>query len=144
MCEYKLTVFAPDTAAVVSGTDSAWGDYGYKSIYTMEVRDQFGDVLPAEIEVNENFGAWVSDYSGENWGPVQPNGSMTGDIQFTDTYGITGVTYVPLPVNPGDAGANTKVEHAEQCYRAGSTTPGDGRPIKTHTCQYYRGKGRQE
>ncbi|MFH1900669.1 MAG: hypothetical protein ABIK26_00270 [Candidatus Omnitrophota bacterium] len=143
VCEYKLTVYAPAAAAVVSGpTDSSWGN-GYRSVYTMEVRDQFGTVLPVEVEVNEDFGAWVSDYAGENWPPVPPNGVMTIGIQLTDMYGIAG-TYTPMPVNPGAVGANTKVDHAEQYYRAGSTIPGNGRLIKTHTFQSYRGKGRQE
>jgi hypothetical protein len=147
---HSFTVWAPETAVVVAGpTDSPWGT-GFQTSYTMEVRDQFGTAIPKRLEVNEDFGAWVSDFPGETWGTPPPNGAFTGPpapavSQFIDEYGARYApgTRIPDPVNPGAAGWTTPVKHAPQYYRAGSTVVGRGRLIKTHRMQFYRGRGRQ-
>ncbi len=90
ICTHTLTVYAPASAVVVAGPNDSPYYNGYLSVYTMEVRDQFNAVVPDEIEVNEDLGAWVSDFPGENWPPVPPNGLMTDSSQFEDWYSIRG------------------------------------------------------
>lgn len=144
VCTHQITVYAPTSSPVIAGpTDSSWGP-GFQTLYTMEVRDQFGTQLPNDIEVNEDFGTWVSDFAGENWPEPSPNGVMAAGAQFTDTYAYQWQGATPQPVNPIDPNANVTVQHAPQYYRAGNTTIGDGIQVKTHTLQFYRGKGRQE
>ena len=145
---HEFTVFAPDEAVVVSGpNDSPWNG-GYQSQYTIEVRDQFHQPLPREVEVNENWETFTADQPVVvDWLIAPPNGTMTGIpavAQFYETYGMpAGPGRIPQAVNPGDPGATTPVMHAFQQYRAGSTTVGDGRLIKRHVTSYYRGQGRQ-
>lgn len=148
---HEFTVFAPNEGVVVNGpNDTPWNG-GFKSQYVIEVRDQFHQKLPADIEVNESWGAFVADQPVvNNWIIAPPNGAMSGPpngpatAQFNETYGMpAGAGRVPQAVNPGDPGSTTPVMHAPQFYRAGSTTVGDGRLIKTHTTRYSRGQGRQ-
>ncbi len=145
---HEFTVFAPDEAVVVNGpNDSPWSG-GYRSRYTLEVRDQFHRPMPREVEVNENWETFTADQPVVvDWMIAPPNGTMTGvpaTAQFYETYGMpAGPGRIPQAVNPGDPGATTRVMHAFQQYRAGSTTVGDGRLIKRHVTTYYRGQGRQ-
>lgn len=143
-----MIVFAPAHGVVVDGPDDDTWDEGWISAYLIEVRDQFDRRLPADIEVNESFGTWESDFPNEDWGAGPPNGLMTGGAagtaRFWDNYGYRESTSLPSPVNPGSPGYTQKVDHAPQTYRAGSTDIGDGLVIKTHTFQRYRGMGRQE
>ncbi len=148
---HSFTVRAPDEAVVANGPhDVAWNG-GYRSRYAIEVRDQFNRALPRSVEVNESWGAFVADMPGvSNWFIAPPNGAMTGPpngptaAQFFETYGMpSGGGRVPTAVNPGAPGSGTRVMHAPQFYRAGSTVVGRGRLIKRHTARYYRGQGRQ-
>jgi hypothetical protein len=79
-----------------------------------------------------------------NWRLLPPNGVMSVNAQFQETYGMpSNPILIPAPVNPGAPGSTTPVMHATQYYRAGSTTVGRGRLIKTHRVQFYRGQARQ-
>jgi hypothetical protein len=148
---HSFTVRAPDEGVVVNGPHDAARGGGYVSQYVIEVRDQFGRRLPRDVEVNESWGRFVADLPGvSNWLIAPPNGAMTGPpngpatAQFTETYGMPGGGgRVPASVNPGAPGSGTRVMHATQFYRAGSTTVGRGRLIETHTAQYHRGRARQ-
>jgi hypothetical protein len=120
-----------------------WYGPGWITRYRFKVLDQFGAILPKEIEINEKYGTFVSDYVGENW-DITDSGTMTSGIGFTDKYGFSGVLLTPIPVSRTSSQATTKIFHAEQKYRAGSTTPSNGRLIKTHKLQVYRGEAKQE
>jgi hypothetical protein len=140
---HAFTVFAPNAGVGVARADNAVGA-GFRTLYTIEVRDQFGTRLPRAIEVNETFGAWVSDFAGENWPPpAQVSAMSTASAQVNDRYEFDCAACTPTTVNPGTAGAGTRVDHAIQEYRAGSLTAGDGRLIKRHTLQFFRGRARQ-
>ena len=141
---HKLTVYSPASAVLVEGYpfDDSYNN-GFESVYLMTVKDQFDNVIPYELEVNEDFGVWGPDYLGENWDEPDPDGTITRGRQFPDGYVVDG-ELVPMPVHPWHPEADVKVQNAPQWYYAGSTTPGRGKMIKSHTCQYYRGKGRQE
>lgn len=151
-----LTVRTPKYTQLVSGPDdAAVGLNGYSTIYRFKVLDYFREALPAEIEVNEWFGTWYSDWTiaagnptDENWSEPLPNGRFTGSevpLQFKDTYAYSSAPWItPGTVDPGSPLADKKVQHAVQGYYAGSVTPGEGLAIKAHVLQLYRGKGRQE
>jgi len=81
----KLTVSAPRRIQQTlnkpaNPSDSALGA-GFRTLYDYPIRDMFAGILPAELELNEPFGAWVSDYQGENWPP--PSATSV----WTNSYG---------------------------------------------------------
>ena len=145
----KLTVRKPGSPRLISGypSDGAIG-IGFKTKYLCQLLDQFGADVPFDMPINESFGGWISDWAFEVWTEPQPNGMLTTTINgfphaFADTYSLA--LGIPLPVNPTDTpAADSKVQHAIQYYRAGSTTVGQGILFKQHTLQFYRGKARQE
>jgi hypothetical protein len=146
--QYKLTVRKPGAPRLVSGypTDIALSA-GFRTRYLFQMLDQFGADVPFDMPINESFSAWTSDHPPVLWLLPSPNGMVTTSIigythAFSDTYSI--ITGLPLPVGPNDPGANEKITHATQYYRAGSTAPGQGILFKQHTLQFYRGKARQE
>lgn len=140
VCQHQLTVWAPNLAVQIGSIeDSSW-DNGYKSVGTFEVKDQFNTVVPYAMPVNEKYENWASDYEGENWPDITPNAGTC--IQFTDTWGIAGGGLTPTPQNPQNG--TTKVDHADQTYRAGSLTIGVGREVRTHKFQSYRDHARPE
>jgi hypothetical protein len=154
VCDYQLTVYAPRTAERTFGPlDEPYGLNGFKTSYRFRVLDQFGVLLPHEIEINEWFGTWFSDWTiangrsaDETWPEPSPNGNFTGStapIHFTETYAYDTLWNTPSTVNPDSAHAAEEVQHAIQSYQAGSLTPGDGLIIRGQTLQHYRGQGRQ-
>jgi hypothetical protein len=160
---HSLTVFAPDDAVTILGpNDTAvtknFGDCtgkGFRTDYIFEVHDQFGTVIPKQLEINELFVAWVSDFSGEDWSSptnfIITGPSFTGTpaslpvAQFSDSYRRLRCPgeLNPDPVYPTDADAQVKVTHARQTYFAGSLLAGRGRLIRVHRAQWYRGMLRQ-
>lgn len=142
--EHKLTVRQPNSITVNSVADEAF-ENGYRTTYRMTIRDQFDAVLPEPVEVNEEFGAWAPDFPENNWpDPAEENTLLADPADFFDIYTASGANGNPEVVNPGQPGANEKVEHATQKYRVGSNQTGRGVVVKTHTLQVYRGKARQE
>lgn len=147
VCDKTLTVFAPSSTELQPTYPTYqwwWYRPGWKKVYRFKVLDQFGTALPKEIEINEKFGPFVPDYVGENWSPVADSSCMTTGICFSDQYGFLGLLLTPNPVSRTSPEGATKVFHAQQEYRAGSTTVGQGRLIKSHRAQTYRGETNQE
>ncbi len=139
-------VLAP-VAYVNSINYGDWGP-GFETIYRMRVEDEvFHNKLPASLEVNEQFGAWQSDYAGHNWGAPIEWSTWTQAVglitYFDDYYRFQNEDATPTPVNHDDPNAGVKVMHAPQYYRGGSLTIGSGYLMKNHTMQFYRGKGDQ-
>ena len=149
---YSLSVYSADSCITTPGmqpyVDSAFGG-GFLTIYYHKVLDAFGDALSGEVEINESFSAWTSDFGGENWGDPNPWSGMTniygdGMGTFRDHYSFDNVGATPPTVNPTAGGAGTKVQHATQVWKAGSWGTGAGYWFKQHTMQFYRGYGREE
>ncbi|MDF2178632.1 hypothetical protein P2G88_10265 [Aliiglaciecola sp. CAU 1673] len=162
---HKMTVLAPSNALVSSGPDDSpvtmttacsgksWCDdsgsctaQGYLTEYQLKVQDQFATDIPRDIEINETFDTFVSDFQGNDWPTPNIPPTLTTGAKFGDTYGVLACPgrFWPNPVHPGDNLAHNKVKHATQYYRVGSLTPGHGRIVKIHKAQYYLGYGRQE
>lgn len=120
--------------------------YGYETTYSYTIYDQFGNLLPNDLPVNEDFpSGWVDDAPFTNWPGTTGNGTMTFENTFVDRYsGASGVA-IPLPTGPCQPQlCNTKVNHAFQEYRAGSLTPGHGFRMQTNTVQAYTDHGAAE
>jgi len=161
IADHKVTVSAPQHNELLSDQDSEWGEnpcdfewqaplfLGFMSYHEMIVKDMFGQVIPAALELNETFsGTPVSDYDDEEWSTslaTQGPWWIGADGKHNDAYKAQfPYPSVPTSVNPGDEGWETKVYHQMQYYKVGTQTAGGGRIIETHTLQIYRGKGRQE
>ena len=149
---HSLTVYTCGYCKLLFGypTDETWPfnfpPYGYWTTYRFQLKDQFGNDLPKEIEVNESFGPFVSDWQGENWDEGTPNSVFTVDgAKVRDNYrALKPWPYEPTTTNPFESGSWDKVKHAQQYYKTGSLIIGMGKLIKQHKVQLYRGRGRQE
>jgi len=146
---YSLTVYAPDYCEILQNypTDEGWGPYGFRTTYCYILYNQFATTIP-NVPINEIIGSFTNDYS-PCWGwpdPDTSSGSTNGSGVFTDLYraSVLEVLGHPTTTWPGEYGWDTAVRHAQQWYRAGSSSSGDGYMFNTHTVQLYRGCGRYE
>jgi len=139
-------VLAP-VAYVNSINYGDWGP-GFDTTYVMRVEDKvFHDNLPASLEVNEQFGAWQSDYAGHNWGaptecywwtyPLGPEQCWDDNYYFQDQ------NATPTPVNHNDPNAGVKVMHAPQYYRGGSLAICSRYQVKSHKWSIMEHMGRR-
>lgn len=158
VCEKELTVYAPNSTEKWSSyPQTLWyppvlpsGPRGYITTYKFWVLDQIGNKLTKDLEINETFGTFVDDYAGQNWSSaVSETGDTWANAIFWDEYKFYGSPLIPgapdpLPVPLSDPDSGTTIFNVQQKYFAGSTTPGQGREIKSHKLQVYRGEAKQE
>lgn len=118
---------------------------GFLSEYGDQVLDEYDEPMPG-VFANESFGMKSDDWYLNNWSnfvqgnnPTDENGLIIDKYSCVDYYG----TSYPWVLGPGDADAGVKVWHKTQTYKVGSLTSGDGKFVKAHTLQFYRGKARQ-
>lgn len=148
----RWTVVQPSSLQQLSLTDGVFIDSNYQihpngfdSEYEYQVKDQFGSNM-TNINVNEDFGTFFSDYPGQNWPMPGPNGRYYPDGKFTDALGAD----VPAPYTPVSSApqspflGNTKVFHFAHVYRGGSPTPGQGTTIALFTTQFYTDHARNQ
>ncbi len=122
--------------------DAGWNAAGFKSTIPYRIRDHCNYALPS-IAVNEQFGPFINDTS-NNWPkPTPVNISGFSGSGFSDVVGISG-SYTPQPLVPQSPLTTTKVDHATQTWRVGSSTSGQGVQVQTNTHQKYLDHGRHE
>ena len=122
--------------------DAGWNAAGFKSTIPYRIRDHCNNPL-SSIAVNEQFGPFVNDTS-NNWPkPTPSNTSGFSGPGFSDVIGIWG-SYTPQPLVPQSPLTTTKVDHATQTFRVGSSTSGQGVQVQTNTHQKYLDHGRHE
>jgi len=139
-CSKKETA-KPTTAKSlrhVATSHQPHGTWGYMTNITYEVLDDKGNPVKG-FDVNEKFpsGA-VNDDPTTNWRQGDAGGVSSTTTQFTDTIGGEASTYLPTPQAPQTPLGNQKIQHWEQEWYIGSTTPGVGTKVQTDTIQKYR------
>ena len=112
--------------------------YGYSTTIPYSIYDQYGNLLPFDLTVNEFFpSGWPNDDPYSNWVHGPAGGSPTLNATFHDR--ITGNSGNPTPPSTGPCQplCDHKIHHAFQEWRAGSLTPGQGFRMQTDTLQRY-------
>jgi cysteine-rich repeat protein len=162
VCTFNTVVVAPDHLVHRGDTDNAVGANGYRSEVSYRIEDQFNRVLPNNVEINEDWGATVSDFRGENW--VAWNGACAGDATgencegsalvapagWFDNITRAGAGFTPPRLNPQTPLGNVSVDHRPGTWRCGSTTvnigPANnpGRVVRTLTWQIFQDHGRNQ
>ncbi len=166
--ERPTMVLTPNRLVHLGDTDNNSGT-GYQSLVSYRIEDQFNRVLPHNVEINEDWGATVSDFVGEDW--VAWNAACAGDptgencegaatvgpANWADNMtrpgpgtGCTGNPCTPARQNPQTPLGAVKADHRPGTWKCGSTTvavgPGNnpGKIVRTLTWQLYRDHGRNE
>jgi hypothetical protein len=138
--EHTLTTRGPDHTVLQGPPLRQCLASGYDVWYTYDVFDQFGQLMPYPIPVNESWiGSWVPDQN-RNWPRADPNGAWWNSSFFQDHISIDDGNPPVLNPTPICSHTNTdKVDHWGQEWRVGSTDPGRGRPIQRNTLQRFLG-----
>jgi hypothetical protein len=162
VCTFDTVVFAPDHLVHTGDTDNPVGANGYQSLVGYRIEDQFNQVLPHNVEINEDWGATVSDFAGENWVAwnVPCAGDPTGENcegaamvppgGWADNMTRSGAGFTPPRLNPQTPLGNVRVDHRPGTWRCGSTTvaigPANnpGEIVRNLTWQLYQDHGRNE
>lgn len=140
---FSLSVRAPHRLVLtkdfehLANTAGLWYD---TNIY-YRIEDQFTDVLPSNVGINEHFtAAAVADFAGHDWtgaNNLVNGGALINPTEWRDH--ITGPNNNPVnppalhPCTPNLC--NTKVYHWPGEWFVGSTTIGSGRRVQTNTWQ---------
>lgn len=95
------------------------------------------------INLNEQFGAFVTDINPpDNWASPTAGGYAGSDNWFDQIYlSDRYLNLNPHPTNPQTPLGTTKVDHATQEWRMGSTTVGQGVKVQTNTLQRFTDHG---
>lgn len=138
-----MYVKSPKTFEPLLPTDDPYG-LGYWSKVWYKCRDQYNEVLPKLIDINEEWTDGVfSDWVGEDWDRPNPSPwPQANPYGFADNIWVDVMGLTPPCRHP--YGGNTRVDHWRQRYRVGSLTPPDGKFIKDDWLQRYTDHGRNE
>lgn len=151
VCQYKITVYTPKEEVETSVTDHpfTYQGYtnGYESRHHFKINDQFDDLLPADIELNEK---WTENAQNDHtpattWPQANENSwtvNPAGDIDF-----LTSCAWeddIPNTLNPQTPLGAVKVYHWNGEHYVGSLIKGDGVKVLTKKWQYYQDHGRRE
>jgi hypothetical protein len=150
--EFKITVRAPHTLihnptieGVVRHDDTinGPGDVGYLSIIPYRILDQFGDVLPLDVAINEGWTSGVTpSYSGENWSRSNAGGLIVDPRIWADGISTSGSGLTPAVINPcSPTLCSIVVDYWDGEWRVGSTTPGLGVRVQTNRWRRYTDHG---
>jgi hypothetical protein len=142
----NLAVPKPDHLVPIGTTDVADPTFGYLSGLKYRIEDQFNNVLPREVEVNEQWteNFWVNDWVGSNWSRYDFKGSLVDPAGFHDKIGGEVVGKTPAPQAPQTPLGNTKVQHWGQAFYVGGIDAGVGVKVQTDTLQKYQDHARHE
>lgn len=155
--DFPLTVFAPlqkytTLAKIVyltGPTDKT--PSGFDTYADYRIRNQFQDMLPRPLDLNEFFdlATIVNMEPNVGWTTLSANGGITSTdpsfpndppAYFQDRYGRNGVL-IPLPQSPPAPPAPLSTEevfNVTQKYFMGSQSPGVGRQASVSTLHMYR------
>ncbi|MCA1568136.1 MAG: hypothetical protein LC803_21325 [Acidobacteria bacterium] len=137
---FKLSVRAPHRLVLNSNFDhSAHGTLGYLTRIHYRIEDQFTDLLPTSVGINEQFTTGViNDYPGTNWVRGPEGGATVSPVDWADA--ITGQdmsTSIPPSTAPCSPLCSTRVHHFNGGWFVGSEVVGRGRRVQTNTWQRF-------
>lgn len=143
---FKVVIGTPTTFTYQSVTDSisTEGSAGYTSATAWNLTDSCGYSDPG-LDVNEVFGTFVDDYSGENWPEPFPGATNEPTYTVTD-YQTASYPTCPYPPaeDPGSPPSGPAVRHNPWSAYVGTTTHGSGVFILADTQQNYQDHARHQ
>lgn len=126
-CSVEKTITVRTFKLALEGVQHFANGTGWRTWRDMSATDQFDDLIPSVIDINELFTDWQTFWSGETWPPPVIQGGLEDARQWTDNVTMPGPSaYTPDPVTPSDANAATPVDKATQTWRYGTVTQGAG------------------
>jgi|WetSurMetagenome_2_1015567.scaffolds.fasta_scaffold59376_2 hypothetical protein len=143
---YSLDVKSPHHMAHMYDIDSSLWD-GYLSEIHYGIIDQFGDVLPETVSINES---WISPHTSdpsnpnEDWEQPNAQGWDANPSNMKDDMAVTGNPRVPLCQNPASPLGSVKIDSWGQRWSIGSQTIGAGKAVHDNKHQRYQDHGRHE
>jgi hypothetical protein len=111
---------------------------GYETRIFYRIEDQFTDLLPSSVPINEFFTTpTIDDFPGSDWVRGPAGAATVSPAEWFDR--ITGGSgTIPMPSNPCSPQlCNTKVHHFDGEWRVGSLQIGVGRRVQTNRWQRY-------
>ncbi|HEX8282831.1 MAG TPA: hypothetical protein VF588_05730 [Pyrinomonadaceae bacterium] len=136
---FRLSVRAPHrlvlTRDFVQRADATWG---YDTEIHYRIEDQFTDVLPSNVPLNEHFTTGiVADFAGMDWRRGAEGGAVVNPTDWFDHIQGETAGHNPAPRNPCSPLCNTAVYHWDGEWFIGSTSIGVGRRVQTNTWQKF-------
>jgi hypothetical protein len=142
-----LEVSAPDHLKLLGTDHRPAGKFGYLSLTSLQVFDNFGDAMPY-IDVNEDFGtatleAGVSSEWKDGFAARTKGKDITrGNAVFQDQYRVEPsaappASMIPQPSNPTSPLGKTKAGSFPHDWYVGSDTTGKGVLVSHHTGVFY-------
>jgi len=145
ICSHHLSVYAPDSLNHISDVDNSDATWGYDCKIHYSIRDQFGNNLPNNVEINEKWTTGVvADYACMDWRRGSEGSATVSPTNWYDHIQGETSTHTPTPQNPQSPLGSTKVYHWGQAWYVGSLTIGDGKHVQTNTLQKYQDHARHE
>jgi len=136
---YQLVSNGSPSHAAVGGMDCNAnpmpdGTLGFQTLIPYNMMSRFGKLI-TNIDMNESFGTWSTDYIGNTWVAPLP-GSFTSDNGFfVDHMCVQG--WFPPAMIPQSPLSTTGIQHATQSWFVGSLTSGSGVQVQTNTHQRF-------
>ena len=138
---YDITVRAPHRLVLIRdfqhfANTGLW----YETHISYRIEDQFTDVLPTNVHINEDFTtAAIDDFAGHDWNrTINEGAALIAPSSWFDR--ITGPDNNPVnpqPRSPCSPLCNTKVYHWNGGWYVGSSTIGRGVRVQTNTWVRY-------
>ena len=138
--DFMLSVYAPHHFVYLSQTDVADEDYGYYTKIHYRIEDQYNNVLPYNVHINEKWtGAVVPDHEGMDWRRGPHGGSSVSPADWWDDIKGEESTRTPTPLAPMKPWSGAPVYHWPGEWRVGSLTVGDGVLVGCSTANHWAG-----
>ncbi|MBV9926418.1 MAG: hypothetical protein JOZ96_15475 [Acidobacteria bacterium] len=136
---FHLSVRAPHRLVLNSNfVQSADATWGYDTEIHYRIEDQFTDVLPSAVPINEQWTSGIiTDFSGMDWRRGAAQGATVGASDWYDHIQGETSTHTPTPRGPCSPLCNTAVYHWNGEWYVGSTVIGSGRRVQTNTWQKF-------
>jgi hypothetical protein len=140
--KFKMSVRAPYRLVLNQNFVHVFdGVYSYKTSVFYRIEDQFTDLLPSDVPVNEQWTTGVvDDFGGANWRRNAPMGAIEQPANWPDEIqGESNLLPAVPPSTPpcSPSLCNTAVQHWGQDWYIGSVVPGVGKRVQTDTLQKY-------
>jgi hypothetical protein len=133
-----ISVRGPYKLVPGATTDQSDPTWDYKSYLNYTVQDNFGQVLPSSVAVNEYWTTGpVADYSGTNWRQSVAGSYTMPNSAFADQIDGELSNMTPTPTAPQSPRSTTAVQHWGQWWYVGTTTNGLGARVQTDTLRKY-------
>ena len=141
-----MAIPRPDHLDFIENNDSPDPNWGYVSLIRYKIEDQFNNVLPNRIDINE---VWTSDvhnvYPDNNWRMSQAGDNVVDPADWPDYIGGEAPGSTPEPQAPQEPEpGNTEIQWWGQAWYVGSRIHGVGVKVQTNDFVKYRDHARHD